>query len=149
MEKLTVERSIWIAAPRERVWSAITEPAQLERWFAPGCPWEIPALQVGATATFYNTVTETLLAIIKVVNPPRQFTLRWQPEASYPATTLVTTFLLEAENGGTRITITEAGYETLPEDIRQKRFEETSRGYGMSIESLKAYVEEARSFIQS
>jgi uncharacterized protein YndB with AHSA1/START domain len=141
MEKLVVERTIWIAAPRERVWPAITEPAQLERWYAPGCPWKIPALQVGATATFYNTATETLLATLEVVDPLRQFTLRWQPEALYPDTTLVTTFLLEEENGGTRVTITEAGYETLPEEIRQKRFDETGEGYGISMENLKAYVE--------
>jgi uncharacterized protein YndB with AHSA1/START domain len=141
MAKLTVERSIWVAVPRERVWLAITEPAQLERWFAPGCPWAIPALQVGATATFYNTATEPLLATIEVVDPPRQFTLRWQPEASYPATTLVTTFLLEAENEGTRVTITEAGYETLPEEIRRQRFDETTEGYSMSMENLKAYLE--------
>ena len=29
MEKLTIERSIWIAAPRERVWQAVTDPAQI------------------------------------------------------------------------------------------------------------------------
>lgn len=141
MERLAVERTIWIAVPRERVWLAITEPAQLERWYAPGCPWEIPRLEVGATAMFYNTVMEPLLATIEVLDPPRQFTLRWQPEASSPATTLVTTFLLEEENGGTQVTINETGYESLPEEVRQRRIDETGEGYGMSMENLKAYLE--------
>jgi uncharacterized protein YndB with AHSA1/START domain len=35
MEKLVVERSIWIAAPRERVWQAVTDPEQLAQWFLP------------------------------------------------------------------------------------------------------------------
>jgi len=33
MEKLTVERTLWIAAPRERVWQAVTAPEQLAQWF--------------------------------------------------------------------------------------------------------------------
>lgn len=147
-EKLAVERSVWVAASRERVWRAVTEPEQLSQWYAPGSPWEIPALQVGATATFYLTPNayndmnpETLLATIEVVDPPRQFTLRWEPDSHYPAMTLVTSFILEAENDGTRVTITEAGYEALPEDIRQQRVDETDEGYGMSMENLKAYLE--------
>jgi uncharacterized protein YndB with AHSA1/START domain len=32
MEQVTVERSIWIAAPRERVWQAVTDPELLVLW---------------------------------------------------------------------------------------------------------------------
>ena len=39
MEILTVERSIWIGAPRERVWQAVTDPEQLAQWLLPP-PWE-------------------------------------------------------------------------------------------------------------
>jgi hypothetical protein len=35
MRKMAIERSIWIAAPRERVWQAVTDPAQIVQWFAP------------------------------------------------------------------------------------------------------------------
>ena len=34
-EKLAVERSIFIPAPRDRVWQALTDPAQLAQWFLP------------------------------------------------------------------------------------------------------------------
>ena len=33
-EELTVRRTIRIAAPREKVWAAVTEPAHISRWFA-------------------------------------------------------------------------------------------------------------------
>jgi uncharacterized protein YndB with AHSA1/START domain len=143
MEKLAVERSVWIAAPRERAWLAVTEPEQLDRWYATYYCWEIPALQEGATVKFYNKddATDNQLATIEVIDPPRQFTLRWQPDPEYPATTLVTTFILEEENGGTRVTISESGYETLPDDQRQKWLEATAKGYTMSMENLKAHVE--------
>ena len=38
MEKMSIERSIWIDAPRERVWQAMTEPQQIAQWFLPAMP---------------------------------------------------------------------------------------------------------------
>ena len=35
MEEIKVERSVWIDAPRERVWQAITDPANLPQWLLP------------------------------------------------------------------------------------------------------------------
>jgi uncharacterized protein YndB with AHSA1/START domain len=143
MEKLAVERTIWIAAPRERAWRAVTEPEQLDQWYATYYRWEIPALQVGTTIKFYNKDDDTdiQLATIEVVDPPRQFTLRWQPHPQYPATTLATTFFLAEENGGTRVTINESGYESLPDDERQQWLDATGAGYTMSMENLKAHLE--------
>jgi uncharacterized protein YndB with AHSA1/START domain len=139
MEQATVERSIWIAAPRERVWQAVTDPQQLEQWYATNCKWEIPALQVGATITFYHSDTDILHATIEVVDPLRQFRLRWAPVEQ--GIVLVTSFLLEEENGGTRATITETGYDALPKDQRQQWLDSTDAGYTMSMENLKAYLE--------
>jgi len=139
MEQLIVERTIWIAAPSERVWRAITEPQQLKQWYATGCPWEIPALQVGATVKFYNTDTDVQLATIEVVAPPHQFTVRWQ--LNQPDPELVNTTMLEEENGGTRVTVTQAGYESLPDEIRQKRVSEDAGAYAAVMESLKAHLE--------
>ena len=138
MEDLVVERSIWIAAARERVWQALTEPEQLARWYASGSPWEIPQLAVNTTIKFHNTATEILLATIQTVDPPQQFTLRWEPEED--GTVLTTSFILAAENDGTRVTIRETGFETLAAEIHRPRVEQTAAGYGMSLENLKAYL---------
>jgi uncharacterized protein YndB with AHSA1/START domain len=139
MEKVTVERSIWIAAPRERVWRAITDPKQLDKWYATQFKWEIPALHVGAKVTFYNSDTDILHATIEVLDPLREWRLRWDPVEQ--GVVLVTTFLLEEENGGTWATITETGYESLPEDQRQQWVDSITSGYTMSMENLKAHVE--------
>jgi uncharacterized protein YndB with AHSA1/START domain len=141
MEMLAVERAVWINATRERVWRAITDPKQLEQWYAPGCPWEIPALQVGTTVKFYNTDTDIQLARIEALEPLQEFTLRWQLDEAHPNTTLVNTFRLEEENGGTRVTVTQAGYESLPESVRQQQIEQDEEAYTAIVESLKAFVE--------
>lgn len=141
MEKLAVERSVLINVPRQRVWRALTEPEQLEQWYAPGCPWEIPALQAGATVKFYNTDTDIQLARIEAVEPLRELTLRWQLDDSDPGTSLVNSFRLEEEKSGTRLIVTQSGYESLPEAMRQQQLEQDEQAYTAIVESLKTYLE--------
>jgi uncharacterized protein YndB with AHSA1/START domain len=140
-EKIAVERSIWIDAPIERAWQAVTDPEALTRWYATYYAWEIPTLAVGATIKFHNSDTEILLATIEVVDPPRQFTVRWQADETYPHMNLVTSFLLVTENNGTRVTLSESGYEHLPEAERQQWMDATGAGYTLSMENLKAHLE--------
>jgi uncharacterized protein YndB with AHSA1/START domain len=139
-ESIVVERSIWINAPVERAWRAVTEAEQLTRGYATYYAWEIPRLEVGAQIRFHNSDTEILLATIAVLDPMREFTLRWdalQPSGAL----LVTSFLLSEENGGTRVTLRESGYETIPADERQEWFDKAGEGYCMSMENLKALLE--------
>jgi uncharacterized protein YndB with AHSA1/START domain len=146
-QTITVERSIWIETTIDRAWRAVTEPGQLDQWYAKYYRWDIPALEVGTTVKFYDKDPKTevemdmQLATIEVVNPPREFTLRWQPQPEYPMVSLVTSFLLAEEDGGTRVTISEGGYENVPADERQTWLDQTGSGYGMSMENLKAHLE--------
>ncbi|MCA0457779.1 MAG: SRPBCC domain-containing protein [Chloroflexi bacterium] len=142
-ESTAVERSIWVAVPPERAWQAVTEPQHLNQWYATFYHWDIPALAAGARVEFYNkdNHADMQVATITVVDPPREFTLRWESPTGYPATTLITSFLLNSEADGTRVTIHESGYETVPADERQQWLDATGNGYGMSVENLKAYLE--------
>jgi hypothetical protein len=95
----------------------------------------------GGTVTFHHMSSETLLATIDFLDPMVEFVLRWQPDKTYPELILVTTFVLEDDANGTRVTINECGYIALPEDIRQEWVDGTNVGYGMSLENLKALIE--------
>ena len=141
METLAVERSVLIDAPPQRVWQAITDPAKLEQWYAPGCPWEIPALQPGETIKFHNTDTDIQLATIEVLEPLREFTLRWQLDPMHPGLTLSNSFRLEPENGSTRVTVSQTGYESLPDGMRQEQLDQDANAYTAIVESLKSYLE--------
>lgn len=136
---MTVERTIWIKAPRERVWRAITETEQIRQWWGHDY-WEITALKVGATIKFGDP-DDLMHATVAVVDPPREFSIRWPPQPQNYSTDFVTTYRLEEENGGTRVTVTETGVEALPDDIRQERFDSTMRGYETVLASLKALLE--------
>ena len=136
-----VERSIWINASRERVWDAITDPVQLEAWFSPGTPWKLTALTVGGRFFVPDPETgeETYVQVIEHIDQPARFVTHSLPES--PGSSEATAYLLQEERGGTRLTITNSGYELLPDDERWSTMEQNAFGFGMMLENLRAYVE--------
>lgn len=142
MEALTVERTIWIDAPRERVWEAITTPEQIMTWWG-GDHWEFSALEVGGIVKFGDP-NDFMIATIDTLEPPHRFTILWPPQEQYHGISMYTTYLLTEENGGTKVTVQETGFEALPDDVRQKRFDSTSQGYQTVLAGLKDYVEAKR-----
>jgi uncharacterized protein YndB with AHSA1/START domain len=132
MRKIAIERSIWIAAPRERVWQAVTDPAQIAQWFAPGTSFS----QNGNKICVRIGEMDMEVALIELVDPPRQITTRNLPDRS-----MTTTYTLEEENGGTRFTVTETGFEGLPEDVRKEHLDQNGKGWETVLENLKAHVE--------
>jgi uncharacterized protein YndB with AHSA1/START domain len=139
--KYAIERSIWIDAPRERVWQAITDPTQIQAWFSPGTAWRLSALEVGGELAAIDPETGADIAphIIDVLAPPRQLVLRAAPGSS-PVLT-VTTYTLLEENGGTRLVLTDTGYERMPAEERHQNMEQNAFGYGMMLENLAAVAE--------
>lgn len=140
-QTFAVERSIWIAAPRERVWRAITDVAQIQQWFSPGTTWQLSALEVGGKLFAPNPETgaELYTQVIEHVDPPQRFVLRTTPEP--PGTFEVMAYTLQEEDGGTRLTVTHSGYETMPEEGRWNAMEQNAFGWGMMLENVQAYVE--------
>jgi len=132
MEAVTIKRSIWINAPRARVWEAISVPEQIAGWFAPGMTFKTE-----------NNIVSILMdgkymdvAWIEVNEPPRQFTTRGLPDK-----TIATTYLLEEEDGGTRFTVIESGLESLAEADRATHLEQDSAGWELALANLNAYIE--------
>jgi uncharacterized protein YndB with AHSA1/START domain len=133
-------RNTIIAADRERVWRAITSPEQISQWFDGSMTWDF-ALAAGASITLSMNGAHLGTATIAAVEPPERFAFRWTPEPGNPAETLVT-FLLESVAEGTRVTVTEAGFEALPDDVRQRRRDMNGKGWDIALTHLAAYLRE-------
>ncbi len=138
MQKAGVERNIWINAPRERVWQAILQPDQLAQWFLP------PAMAAQMKHDDKGMLSVSMggmdipAAMIEVVSESRQLKSR-----SLPDMLLTTTYTLEDENGGTRLTVTMSGFDALPEQAAQERLEPSSAGWEKALDNLKAYIDGA------
>ena len=86
------------------------------------------------------------LDLLERVEPERVFAFRWHPYAvdqgvdySGEPTTLVE-FLLEAEGNGTLLTLTESGFNAIPQYRRAKAFEMNDHGWGIQVQRIKEYV---------
>ena len=140
MEKLTVENSVWIDALRKDVWRAVTETQLIKEWWADHSYGEIIELQVGATIK-YGSDDDPILSTILVVDPPAEFVFQWPPHPRWYSIAMTTRYLLEEENGDTRVTVSEEGFEKMPESGRQARFGRITGEYRMVMENLQAYLE--------
>ena len=74
---ISIQRSIWIRAKRERVWQAVTDPAQVAIWFAPSAVMNHSddgkiSVRVGEM--------DIEVAVVELLDPPRQLTTRSLPD---------------------------------------------------------------------
>lgn len=134
-----VRRTIEIRAARERVWAALTQPEELLRWF----PSEYAAvdLRPGGLASFVwdESADE---AVVDVVEPLSRFVFRWRPAGLDRPYTTVSFELDEIENG-TRLTLVESGFASLPDQIAERSRGENDEGWREELEELKTYLEAA------
>ena len=99
----TIQRTIVLPAPRERVWKAITQPAELSQWFASQCEF---TLEIGSPITLTWANGEISRGVIEAIDPPHRFTFRWHAkptaysEPLVPENSTVVTFTLEAVDSG-------------------------------------------------
>src|SRR3712207_4274370 len=135
MDHSMVERSIWIDAPRQRVWQAVTEPEQIAQWFLPkslGMP-----MKHGPNGKIVISMgaMDVDVVMFEEVDEPRKVT-----SLSLPDRQIATTYTLDDEQGGTKLTVTMTGFEKLPEDSRHDRQSLSGTAWEQTLENLKAYI---------
>jgi uncharacterized protein YndB with AHSA1/START domain len=95
-----VEREIVLGAPPEEVWEALTDPEQLEKWFANDVEFDLDRGGV-----FRWDDGEVRHAVVEEVDAGRRLAIRWWDPAA-PDESAVT-FTLEEAEAGTRLVVTE------------------------------------------
>lgn len=135
--KIAVTRTLTVTAPIERVWQAITTPAEIAQWLRMEAV-KIDTLTVGGQMDFMVEGGDP--AVFTVVEPPTQLAYRWTPQAGIQAHTLVT-FRLEPTATGTYITVTEEGFEVLPDDLGTTISTRNGKGWGMALEGIATLVQ--------
>lgn len=157
-----IEKRVLLQAPVERVWRAIADAEEFGRWF--GARFDSP-FEPGArvTATIRQTEVDEAVAAhqapyvgapfvvwIEVMEAPRRFAFRWHPgvepalaENVTPEGTTLVTFELEEAEEGTRLTITETGFDVIPLERRAKAFAENESGWEAQATLIAKYVARA------
>lgn len=143
-----IERTIVLKAPVARVWRALSNAEEFGNWF--GVNLKGKHMRVGAEVEGNITYPkyEHLIwrVVIERMEPNRMLSWRWHPAAvnpdvdysSEPTTQVV--FKLEEVAGGTRLTVTESGFDAIPAHRRLDAFRMNSGGWSIQVENIEKHV---------
>lgn len=151
-----IEKTATLKAPLEKVWKAISDSAAFGTWFGMTVngPFVEGQTVIGAIAKtqvddeiakhqepFVGMRCE--LRIERIV-PLKLLAFRWHPGADPDmgpdAPMTLVTFALEEVPGGTRLIITESGFEALPFERRAKAFTENEGGWEAQLSLVAKYL---------
>ena len=143
-----IDRSIEIAAPPERVWRALTNAAELSRWFQVTIEGNIaPDTDVWMTSVHPDHAGQRFLTRVKEMNPPRRLVWEWHPGAVDPAVDYsreprtTVTFILEPSAAGTRLNVSETGFDEIALARRAKVHRDNAECWAEVLVWLQAYAE--------
>lgn len=147
----SIEKQIELDAPVSRVWRALTDHREFGEWFrvrieAPFVAGREARGQI--THAGYEHITWR--AVIQTIEPERLFSFTWHPYAIDPevdysdeAQTLVE-FRLEPHGSGTRLTLTESGFDKVPASRRAEAFRMNEGGWTQQMDNIRKHVEGSR-----
>jgi len=144
----SIERSVQLKAPIERVWRAVTDHREFGQWFrvALDGPFIVGELTTGhITHKGYEHVRWTVRTV--AIEEPNRFAFTWHPYAIDPAKdysdeppTLIE-FLLEPRDGGTHLKIVESGFDRIPADRRDEALRMNGQGWTAQIDNIRDHVD--------
>jgi uncharacterized protein YndB with AHSA1/START domain len=143
-----IDRTIEIQAPPERVWRALTDARDMARWFEVSIDGAIAeGAEVWMTSTHPDYAGQRFRVRFTELTPPRRLVWRWHPGAVDPAVDYsrepetTVTFTLEPSAGGTRLSVSETGFDDISLARRAKVYGDNSQGWTEVLASLRTYVE--------
>lgn len=143
-----IEKSIELNAPIERVWRALTDYEEFGQWFRVKLdgPFVLGKLSTGRmTYPGYENIKWE--AKIQAMDEPSLFSFTWPHPADFDAAsysdspTILVEFRLEPTAGGTRVTVTESGFEALPPERRAEAMRSNEGGWEEQMRNIQAHVE--------
>lgn len=134
---------IWIDAPPERVFRALTDPAELTAWWGVADAYQTTEatvdLRVGGryrlTGPSEGRGTFAVEGVYRAVEPATRLEFTWDPDWDDDARDSVVEVVLEARDGGTRLIVTHTGFASprARDDHRQ--------GWPVVLSALKRHSE--------
>jgi uncharacterized protein YndB with AHSA1/START domain len=137
-------RTLDLAHPQQKVWSALTTIDGLTGWFGSHAEGEVaPGREVRMRWQQYEGAEQTLA--IQVVQPMSVFAYSWSingAPAGDPRRTYVE-FALEPTATGTRLTVTESGFAQLPDEWLEASYQGNTEGWRSELAELVTYLDAA------
>jgi len=147
MPENRIEKRIQLNAPVARVWRALTDYREFGEWFRVALEGPfVPGHSAHDHITWPGYEHLAWEANVQKMEPERLFSFTWHPYAVDPAVdysaeppTLVE-FRLEPTETGTRLTLTESGFENVPAHRRAQAFRMNEGGWTQQMKNIETHV---------
>ena len=147
MPENRIEKRIQLNAPVARVWRALTDYREFGEWFRVALEGPfVPGHSTHGHITWPGYEHLAWEANVQKMEPERLFSFTWHPYAVDPAVdysaeppTLVE-FRLEPTETGTRLTLTESGFENVPAHRRAQAFRMNEGGWTQQMKNIETHV---------
>ena len=142
-----IEKVIELASPVSRVWRALTDHEEFGRWFRVRLdgPFKPGVISTGQM-TYPGYEHYPWLATVERMDQERLFSFRWHDfdeksgvDVADQPTTLVE-FRLDAIANGTRLSIRESGFASIPNPRRLEILRGNTEGWNIQAQNIAAYV---------
>lgn len=141
-----IRREITVKASKEKVYNAIVDPNQITSWFPDKVEGD---LEAGSVAVFTFTEHDHKAKVfVEASNPYEYFSYRWVPggqgsmEDEKDKNTTLVEFIIEEIEDGTKVTLKESGFASLPAEVAENSFKDNSGGWEYMIGRLENYIKE-------
>ncbi len=139
-----ITREMILPFPVERVWNAVTDPAEVRQWFGDQSDYDLKEGGEGVHKWGDNAHRMRILTL----DPPHRYVYQWvveqydNQETPFDEMQFTTVeYRLEAVPEGTRLQLTESGFATHPENKREQNFADNSEGWTSELAKLPVYLE--------
>ena len=148
MDTDRIVKEMDLKAPVSRVWRALTDYREFGQWFGVKLetPFE-PGKVTRGRITIPGYEHGTLDVLVQQMEPERVFSFQWHPYAVDPnfdyskePQTLVE-FRLEPTAGGTRLLLTESGFDRIPAARRAEAFRMNEGGWTSQMKNIARHVD--------
>ncbi len=145
----SIEKRIDLKAPVARVWRALTDHREFGAWFRVDLEGPFAVGEVSRGRITYPGYEHLKWeATVEAMEPESLFAFTWCPYGGDPdvdysdePTTRVE-FRLEPTEGGTRLVISESGFDALPDDPRRvDALRRNTQGWNEQAKNISAHVE--------
>ena len=139
-----IEKTVELKAPVSRVWRALTDVREFNKWFRAALEGTFaPGQRVDGHSTYPGHEDARFDLLVEQMEPERLFAFTWPHGKEADAVRTRVEFRLEPTPAGTRLTVSESGFDRLPADLRDRAYRDNDGGWAIQLANITEHLAHA------
>jgi uncharacterized protein YndB with AHSA1/START domain len=143
-----IQKTVLIQANRARVWRALTDSVEFGEWFRVKLEGRfVPGELTSGHVTYPGYEHLRFEVLVERMDAEHLFSFRWHPyaidpEIDYSQEPMTQVeFKLEPVAQGTRLSVSESGFDLIPAKRRNEAFRMNEGGWAVQCENIRKHVD--------